>query len=360
MIAISRTILGWSLLVVVACGGASEDSQVSSAPPDRESTSQATPIVTHAQPSTTVAASTTSHQSVSPTAPTTTSTIALTPTLRDGRPATYMAVTSDYEAVEVDTATGVVVHRFGRRADAAALESGDEIAPNVVDGIWRSASGDTVLISECCEPAAGRITFLPDDGTLDPDHGEQAWHGWWVVPAANSDEAIITGYFTQILNVAEGPDGAGAVTLFENDGSGVGAIGWSLDGSKIHWYDDEAGELVTWAKSEDGFEVEFSVPIDWVGPDQDLSGVDSQPSGNTVSFLTRRAGNGEPIETDGVVYSPQTGELVAEFDVPAGSWFGGYDPSGRFLIYTTPDGAVMYQGLGRVGVLGEGYVYASW
>ena len=79
-----------------------------------------------------------------------------------------MAVTADYEAVEVDTATGAIVHRFGQRADAASLASGDEIAPNVVDGIWRSASGEAVLISECCEPAGGRITFLSADGTLDP------------------------------------------------------------------------------------------------------------------------------------------------------------------------------------------------
>ena len=79
-----------------------------------------------------------------------------------------------------------------------------------------------------------------------------------------------------------------------------------------------------------------------------------------MSFLTLWAPDGEPIETEGVVYSPQTGELLAEFEVPAGSAFGGYDRSGRFLIYTTPAGAVMYQGRGRVGVLGEGYLFASW
>jgi hypothetical protein len=357
--AISRTILIWSLLTVVACGGANDSSEVT-AQTDPDSTAQTAPIATDAHPDTTIAASTTSQPPASSTAPTTTSTIALTPTLGDGRPATFMAVSADYEAVEVDTATGAVVHRFGRRADAAALASGDEIAPNVVDGIWRSASGEAVLISECCEPAGGRITFLSPDGTLDPEYTELPWHGWWVVPSANSDRVIITGYFTQIVNAAEGPGGADAVTLFENDGSGVHAIGWSSDGSSIHWYDDSSGELVTWTRSDGVFEITSSVPIDWVGPDQDLSGLDAQASGNIVSFLTRRASNGEPIETDGVVYSPLTGELLAEFEVPAGSSFGGYDPSGRFLIYTTPVGAVMYQGLGRVGLLGEGYLFASW
>jgi sugar lactone lactonase YvrE len=360
MTAISRTILVWSLLTVVACGGANEGGEVTSAQTDPDSTAQTAPIATDAHPDTTVAASTTSQPSASSAAPTTTSTIALTPTLDDGRPATYMAVTADYEAVEVDTATGAVVHRFGQRADAAALESGDETAPNVVDGIWRSASGEAVLISECCEPAGGRITFLLPDGTLDPDYGEPAWHGWWVVPAAASDQVIITGYFTQVVNALQGPGGAGAVTLFENDGSGVGAIGWSPDGSSIHWYDESAGELVTWTGLDAEFEIESTVPIDWVGPDQHLSGLDAQASGNIVSFLTLWAPDGEPIETEGVVYSPQTGGLLAEFEVPAGSAFGGYDRSGRFLIYTTPAGAVMYQGIGRVGVLGEGYLFASW
>lgn len=349
-----------SALVLVACGGANGGDRATSGPSDPDSTARTAPIATAALPSTTIVASTTSPPSVSSSVPTTTSTVMLTSTFDDGRPSTYMAVTADYEAVEVDTATGAIVHRFGQRADAASLASGDEIAPNVVDGIWRSASGEAVLISECCEPAGGRITFLSADGTLDLDYREPTWNGWWVVPAATSDQVIITGYFTQVVNALEGPGGEGAVTLFENDGSGVGAIGWSPDGSSIHWYDESAGELVTWTWSDAGFEIESAVPIEWVGPDQHLSGLDAQASGNIVSFLTLWAPDGEPIETTGVVYSPETGELLAEFPVDAGSAFGGYDPSGRFLIYTTPAGAIMYQGSGRVGVLGDGYLFASW
>jgi hypothetical protein len=271
-----------------------------------------------------------------------------------------MAVTDDYEAVEVDTATGAVIRRFGQRADAASLAAAVEIAPNVVDGIWRSASGETVLISECCEPASGRITFLSGDGTLDTDHREPAWNGWWVVPSPNSNQVIITGYVTEVVDATEGPAGEDTVALFENDGSGVGVIGWSPDGSSIYWYDESAADLVTWVRSEDGFIVASRVPIDWVGPDQHLSGLDAQASGNVVSFLTRHASNGEPIDTEGVVYSPRTGGRLAEFPVPSGSSFGGYDPTGRFLIYTTRAGAVTYQGLGRIGVLGEGYLFASW
>ena len=110
----------------------------------------------------------------------------------------------------------------------------------------------------------------------------------------------------------------------------------------------------------DGVAPTSRVPIDWVAPDQRLLGLDAQAGGNLVSFLTRYGASGESITTHGVVYSPVTAELLAEFPVESGSSFGGYDPSGRFLIYTTPSGDVTYQGLGRVGVLGEGYVFASW
>lgn len=55
-----------------------------------------------------------------------------------------------------------------------------------------------------------------------------------------------------------------------------------------------------------------------------------------------------------------TGELVAEFDIEPGSRMGGYDPSGRFLIYVDGSGSARWQGLGQTGVLGEGYTFASW
>ena len=271
-----------------------------------------------------------------------------------------MAVTDDYEAVEVDTETGEIIRSFGQRADADALASGDEIAPNVVDGIWRSASGDTVLISECCEPAGGHISFLTGDETLDSDYENEASQGWWVVPSAHSDQVIITGYFTEIVDASRGPSTTDSVILFENDGSGVGAIGWSPDGTSIYWFDESTGDLSTWKHTGGRFSFGSKVSVDWVGSDQHLFGLDTQASGSLVSFLTRFDAEGEPSETEGVVYSSDTGALLAMFRVPVGSSFGGYDVSGRFLIYTTRDGVVMYQGLGQVGVMGVGYLFASW
>lgn len=280
--------------------------------------------------------------------------------LDDGRPATFLAVTDDYEAVEVNTETGEIVRSFGQRADAAALATWDEISPNVVDGIWRSVSGDVVLISECCEPAGGRITFLSGDQALDSDYNNPASQGWWVVPAAHSDQVIITGYFTEVVDASDGAMTPDATTLFENDGSGVGAIGWSLDGTSIYWLDEGSAQLTTWAVAGDSISVAETVAVDWIGSDQHVFGLGAQASGNLVSFLTDFDSDGAPGATEGVVYSPETGEVLARFPVPDGSVFGGYEPSGRFLIYTTRGGTVMYQGVGKVGTLGEGFLFASW
>ena len=339
-----------SFVALAACSGS-------------ESAPASGPLVTTTPAITTTVAPTTSV--VPPTTTTTTtvsttSTIAVTPVLDDGRPATFMAVTDDYEAVEVDTETGEIIHRFGQRAGADALASGDEIAPNVFDGIWRTASGDTVLISECCEPAGGHISFLTGDEPLNSDYENEASHGWWVVPSAHSDQVIITGYFTEIRDASQAPSTTDSVVLFENDGSGVGAIGWSLDGTSIYWFDEGSGDLTTWNQIDGRFSLGSKVSIEWVASDQHLFGLDTQANGNLVSFLTRFDAEGEPSETEGVVYSSETGELLAMFPVPAGSSFGGYDVSGRFLVYTTRDGVVMYQGLGQVGVLGVGYLFASW
>ena len=343
----SAIILG---LVTAACAGASTSttetsvSTVTTSPPTTETTMEASTTTAPLEATTTSTSESTDRTAV----------------LDDGRPATFMAVTDDYEAVEVDTADGRVIRSFGQRATAAELTSGDEIAPNVVDGVWRSSSGETVMVSECCEPAGGHITFLRNDEQLDRDYDTPASQGWWVVPSAHSDLVIITGYITEVVDAGQGPTATSRVTLFENDGSGVGAIGWSLDGTSIFRLDEAAGELTTWTRTDDGISLDSTVPIDWIGSNQHVLGLGMQSTGNLVSFLTTFASDGQPIDTEGLVYSTTSGEVLARFPVPAGSAYGGYDPSGRFLLYTTLDGQVIYQGLGREGVLGDGYLFASW
>ena len=342
-------------LVVVAC---SESELVPSVPATNVPAASST-----TSPGSTVA------ETTSPSSPSTSTTVleSRVPTLDDGRPATFLAVTTDYEAVEVSTETGEIVHSFGARARAADLEAEGEIAPNVVDAVWRTSDGRHILVSECCEPAAGRINLLPPDGSLSDSHQESAANAWAALPSPAGTQVILVGYFTSLVGPVDGSEEecesaiSGACwsgeTFLENDGSGIAAIGWNHDGVRVHWYDRGSANLVTWDSSADQLS---RAPLTWVGDDQALVGLTGQASGNVVSFLHTYGPDLEILETEGIVYSPESGGVIATFEVPAGSLLGGYEPTGSYLIYITPDGIVEFQGRGRVESLGDGYYFATW
>ncbi len=351
----------WSLLLgclLVAGCSTPESAHVSSA----DSSTPTTTSATAPEPDEVTTTSSTTTSTTTIPIPT-----SLVETLDDGRPATFLAVTTDYEAVEVGTETGEVVRSFGTRATAADLELEGEIAPNVVDAVWRTSNGRHILISECCEPAAGRINVLPPDGSLSDSYAESAADAWAALPSPVGSQVVLVGYFTTVVSPSESPGDAceSAVfgdcwfgeTFLENDGSGIAAIGWNHDGVLVHWYDPGSANLLSWDSATGQL---YRAPLTWVDDDQALVGLTGQSSGNVVSFLQSYGTSGEIIGTEGVVYSPETGGLLASFDVPVGSVLGGYDSSGTYLIYTTADGVVEFQGLGRVGQLGSGYFFASW
>lgn len=281
-----------------------------------------------------------------------------TPTLGDGPPATFLAVTTDYEAVEVDTATGEILRSFGQRATAADLDTG-EIPPNVVDAVWRTTSGAMILVSECCEPAGGRINYLSRSGRLSDDHGEPHVAAWAVVPSPVSDAVILVGYATAITT----PDPTAAsdqLVFLENDGSGVGAIGWSADGGLVYWYDAFTGELVTWDPTASVGDV-GRTPIDWVGDGQRLAGLEQGMDGALVSFLLT-AGDDyfDIVETEMVAYRANDAEIVDRFVLEPGSVFGGFDPTGTHFIYTTRSGQVVWRGPDGLTPLADGFLFAGW
>jgi hypothetical protein len=290
-------------------------------------------------------------------APTTTATTTTdpggTPTLADGRPVTFLAVTNDYEAVEVDTATGEILRSFGQRAAAADLDTG-EFPPNVVDALWRTTSGAMILVSECCEPAGGRINYLGRSGRLSDDHGEPNVAAWAVVPSPVSDAVILVGYTPEPTAASD------QLVFLENDGSGVGAIGWSADGRLVYWYDAFTGELVTWDPTASVGDV-GRTPVDWVGDGQRLAGLEQRMDGALVSFLLT-AGDDyfDIVATEMVVYRANDAEIIDRFGLDPGSVFGGFDPTGTHFIYTTRSGQVMWKGPEGLTPLADGFLFAGW
>ncbi|NND01443.1 MAG: hypothetical protein HKN91_01520 [Acidimicrobiia bacterium] len=323
--------------------------------------------------------STTTTAAVATTSPTTTSSVVPTtaspppsttlvglepvqiPRLDDGLPATFVAVTDDWEAVEVNTATGERIRSIAQFDQPS--ETGEEPGFfNAIQNIWRSPDGAWYAISTCCEPAAGAIYFIPQDGTLDAQSTENAVlvDGWTAAPSPFDDRFATLGFSIAIgaagedADIVHSPDPA--------DGMPNGSVAWHNNGHQVSWLSSDRGRpnLVTLDldNPESGPDV---VPLDWVDDTQWLQGIAMQQSGRFVAFLNSQSDDPEApelIRTEGVAFD-EFG-LIATFDVELGSFWGGYEPSGRMLIYTDGDNVVRWQGLGKSGVLGEGYLHASW
>ena len=342
------------LILLAACGG--DATTLATASPQQTSTS--TTATTMAEPGPTSTAAPTTQAT---TTSTTTTSPETTRVLDDGRPATFVAVTEDYLAVEVDTRTGDVVHTFGQTGTAEQMAAAEEMPPNVLVGAWRNRDGSIVGLSDCCEPAAGRIFYVDADGELVDPYGNPGPAGWTLTPSPVDNRFANLGYSMVVVDPAEAvPPGEYGVWLDEPGlGFPGGAAAWARDGSRLFWTAliEKVTALDTLELS-DG-EPEHVTVLPWVGVHQYLDGIGTQASGNLVGFLHTRDAEFEIAGTEGVVFS-ETGEVLANFPVETGSLWGGYDQSGRYLIYVDGDNVVRWQGSGESGKLAEGFIFASW
>ncbi len=348
------------LLVLASCGGDSATTSTAAAPgtigtpPSTvapTTTSTATPAVT----ATTEGLSATTTAVATPAVP-------ATPTLADGRPATFVAITDDYLAVEVDTLSGEIVHIIGQTGTLAEVNSAEEMPPNVLVGVRRVRSGAVVGLSDCCEPAAGRLFFVDAGEALGDDpYSSEEWNaGWTLAPSPTDGRFASMGYSLAVVDPTDPAKTInGAWIEDESIGFPSGVAAWTRDGSRLYWTTqiERVAALATFdlAAGETG----HVTVLPWVGVHQRLDGIGTQASGNLVGFLHASNDNFETVESEGVVFS-ESGELLASFPVEANSLWGGYDQSGRFIIYVDGDDTVRWQGLGMSGSLADGYIFASW
>ena len=358
-------------IVLTACANAPAGSLSSStATTSTEPTTPATYATTTdptAPPTTVLTTTGTVAPSASTSQPTTTTlanAIALLPTLSDGRPTTFIAVTSEYVAVEVTTATGANVHEFGQTGTREEVETAVELGPNVITAAWRLRDGSMIGLVDCCEPAGGRIHYVAAGGAIDDTvYNTTGTDGWTLAASPVSAEFARLGYLVGVFDPRN--IGDDRVLLFVDDGTlgfPSGQVAWSPDGLAIYWIGIEFGGGPTTLNAVD-LTVETPIPsvaaeLDFVGQDQFLGNIATQVSGNLVGFLHTR-GDGTITSSIGVVFNP-TGELLNTFPVETGSLLGSYDASGKYLIYVDGDGIVRWQGRGLSGNLGTGYIHASW
>ncbi len=345
------------LMLLAACGGDASPTSTTASTATSAPEQTSTTVTTTAAPTTTAPPTTTEAPDSS-----TATTVPATPTIDDGRPATFVAITDDYFAVEVDTLTGEILHVFGQTGTAEQMAAAEEMPPNVLVGAWRNRDGSVVGLSDCCEPAAGRLFYVEAGGDLgdDPYTESQPWNTGWTISPSPADERFASvGYSLEVHDPgARSTDGAGVWIDEPSLGFPNGAAAWTRDGSQLYWTTQlkEVTALATHVLAED--EPSHVTVLPWVGVHQFLDGIGTQASGNLVGFL-HTYGDTEVAETEGVVFST-VGEVLANFPVETGSLWGGYDPTGKFLIYVDGENTVRWQGAGQAGSLGDGFIFASW
>lgn len=293
--------------------------------------------------STTLPSTTTTSTTAAPSTTTTTSPVVLPPT--------FVGVTEDYEAVEVDTATGAVIRSLGQVSTAEDVATAECAAcVNAVDAVWRTADGEHFIISECCEPAAGQIHLLTEtELPLTLETADTPLFFWAAAPSPVSDEIAFVGYSVLVTR----PDGTPA---HESD------MLARLPISNPSW--DPAGRLVRWLEGDDGgvhlrtLDVRLGTASEVPVPDATAwHGVTLATSGSGEMLVVVPSLE-EGAAATGAVLNPD-GAITDLFGLEPGARLGGYDPGGTFLIYTADDGVVRFLGEGG-GVLADGFIFASW
>jgi hypothetical protein len=320
------------LAVALAACGSGADAPLGTEPPTTTTTSTTT---------TTTATTTTSSTTTLP-APDPTSEL----------PATWVGVTTDYEAVEVDTATGEIIRSLGQVATADDLENAECAAcVNVIDAVWRTHDESHVLISECCEPAAGMIHILTPDG-LPLDRASETSTKvffWSAAPAPDSTTVAFLGYQLLVGPIGE-LDETPAIEL---DRFPMSNAGWVPGQAVVHWLEsDENGAYLRTLDVESGQLSSANVEelAGW-----SLASLAVRASGDLVVVRSQLDG----VAESALVLSPD-GTVIDEFEISPGARLGGYESTGVFLIYAADDTVVRWIGPDGEGVLAEGFVFASW
>lgn len=326
------------VLIVAACGGETAAPETTTS-----TTAPATTVTTVPTTTTTTEASTT----------TTTA-----PPAETQLPATWVGVTEDYEAVEVDTETGEVLSSIAQVSTAEDVETAECAACiNAVDAVWRSYDGSHFYVSECCEPAAGMIHVLtPDDLPYLPGDDAPTWTFWTASPSPDFDEVVFVGYQVVVTEPTVDPGtarpGVDYTMGWANEGDLFPISNAVWDGDRIKWLEGGTEGVRIRVFQLDGPTSVVEVP--------DLDGWNSANLAirGAGELVVARAPFDEPA-TEALVID-QSGTVVEHFPLEPGSRLGNYDSSGTFLIYVDGDGIVRWLGGGESGVLAEGFLQASW
>jgi hypothetical protein len=259
-------------------------------------------------------------------------------------------VTDEFVAVEVDTETGDIIREIGSTGNPG---TGSALDGNVIVDAWWDPAGGRSVVSTCCEPAAGDLTFLDKgaDYPARPTTG-QTTSGWDVSISPDGRIFLITGY-SVVITTADEPladsfDGAGRRPAWLRDRRGV-AIAHPWDSSvSTAWIDviglDEDDRVISTVRHE---------------IDEGIADLEVRADGKLVVLVGGSAAYADE-GSRAILLDPDTGELLTEFGLEPGSYSLSYDNTGIYLLYVTGTGEGRWQGGGRSGSLGTGFISADW
>jgi hypothetical protein len=281
-------------------------------------------------------------------------------------PDRYFAITNDtYELVEVETASGEIVARFGGWGQTSE-DCTDDCYDQAIDSVDLGADG-RLWMTDCCEPAAGNLYALNPGAVFDPDLS----FGLGLSPTVSPDERLLA--YTALEDIRVGPVGFSSA----DPSSRFPVV--RHDDEPVRWYTPVAWlDDTTMVVRVNGDLVDNLILVDvseWAEPVQIgpvIGGLVLHPDAavradGMIVALTRTPGEGDDPSAgfdnptvSGQVFDPFSGELVSEFDLPDDVYSIDYDSTARFLLTAGGDGVVRWYGLGRSGEVGSGFVAATW
>lgn len=272
-------------------------------------------------------------------------------------PNTFVAVTSDtFELVIVDSRSGEVLQELGSWTPDLA----DGAEPDQALQMVELAPSGTIYVDDCCEPAYG-TTFIVS-GTFDPA----------ATPRLDGEGPEISPDGSRLARSSVGS----AVSITDAEGSQLGLIGEpDFSGpilSPLTWVDSSTlvvsesdptksdDRLLVLDVSDPSSPVEISVGAE---PGRFYAAADVRADGNILVVVRRfdpEVGSTNADDVVAEIIDPESGETVAEFDLPDDVYEANYDATGRYVVTVRTSGQLDWYGAGKRGTLGNGFISADW
>ena len=284
-------------------------------------------------------------------------------------PESFWAITDeDHRLVRVETATGEIVAELGGWGQALDTDGGE---PVQVLTTVESAPGGSAWLDDCCEPAIGSSYRVAEGQVFDPINRSE-------------DLVRVDGYGPQVSRngelVAVTVGGRGTGVLRASDLSSVitvdamstllaeatGADPEFVDSLALAWLSDDVVVIQVFLADHDAIRfVDVSGPEPAVvGAELDVDAAviaaDVRNDGHLVVATVERDDDSPEAPVAGRVIDPDSGEQIAVFNLPDGTFDMDYDPTATYLITVADDGAARWIGRGETGAVGQGFVAASW